>query len=136
MVSIYHSGVPPHPTQHSNIDLSRVREAEAKGVRIVRLFVELYIDAFGIFQKRGYSPDGIYVTFGNMSRAERNKSENIWCVGMKPPHTSMNKCLSVFVANIKTLQGGIYITVKDELIFVIGGLGIVKAGRKKCIYLS
>ena len=26
-----------------------------------------------VFQKRAYSPDGNFVTFGNMSRAERNK---------------------------------------------------------------
>ena len=57
------SQVPPHPTQYASIDMAGVRQGEAEGVRIVRLFVELYMDAFGVFQKRGYAPEGIYVTF-------------------------------------------------------------------------
>jgi len=105
-----------------------VRKAEEDGVRIVRLFVELYMDVFGVFQKRAYAPDGIYVTFGNMSRSDRNKLSNIWCVGMKPPHTDTTECVSVFTADIKKLQRGYYCTVKDERVYVIGGLGIVKAG--------
>lgn len=120
--------VPPHPTQATNIDLSGLRAAEASGVRILRIFVELYIDAFGVFQKRSYAPDGIYVTFGNMCRAERNKLDNIWCVGMKPPHTDMNECLTVFIADIKKLQYGFYATIRGERVYIIGALGIVKAG--------
>jgi hypothetical protein len=120
--------IPPHPTQYANFDLSGLRKAEEDGVRIVRLFVELYIDAFGVFQKRAYSPEGVYITFGNMSRRERNKLSNIWCVGMKPPHTDTTVCLSVFTADVKKLQRGFYHTVKGEIVYVIGGLGIVKAG--------
>lgn len=97
-------------------------------MRIVRLFVELYIDAFGVFQKRAYSPEGVYITFGNMSRRERNKLSNILCVGMKPPHTDTTVCLSVFTADVKKLQRGFYLTVKGEVVYVIGGLDIVKAG--------
>ena len=81
--------------------MAGVREAEAAGVRVVRLFVELYMDAFGVFQKRGYAPDGVYVTFGNMSRTERNKMDNIWCVGMKPPHADSKLCLGVFIADFE-----------------------------------
>ena len=120
-------------TQHFEFDLSGVRAAEAKGIRVVRLFVELYIDAFGVFHRRSYAPDGIYVTFGNMTRAERNKMEYIWCVGVKPPRTSMFECLTPFVLEIQRLQRGFYVQLRDELVFVIGGLGIVKAG--KVLYL-
>jgi hypothetical protein len=108
--------------------MSGVEEAESKGVRVVRLFVELYIDAFGVFQKRQYNPEGIYVTLGNMSREERNHLENIWCVGMKPPGTSDSDCLASFLADIKQLQRGFYLQLKTERVFIIGGLGIVKAG--------
>ena len=110
------------------MDMSGVREAEAKDIPVIRLFVELYMDAFGVFQKRGYAPDGIYVTFGNLSRAERNKMENIWCVGMKPPHTDTKVCLAVFIADLKVLQRGFYTTIRGQEVFIIGGLGVVKAG--------
>ena len=59
--------------------MSGVREAESKGCQVVRLFVELYVDAFGVFQKKHYNPEGIYVTLGNLSREERNLLENIVC---------------------------------------------------------
>jgi hypothetical protein len=125
------SQVPPHPTQHFEFDMSGVRDAETRGCQVVRLFEELYIDAFGVFQKKYYSPEGIYVTLGNLSREERNKLENIWCVGMKPPNTSEEECLDFFVQDKKKLQRGFYVQLQnDKLVFVIGGLGIVKAGSK------
>jgi hypothetical protein len=123
------SQVPPHPTQNFSFDLSGVREAETNGVRVVRIFVELYIDAFGAFQKKYYSPEGIYVTLGNLPRTERNQLDNIWCVGMKPPDTDEAECLEFFVQDVKKLQRGFYVQLQDERIFVIGGLGIVKAGQ-------
>ena len=125
------SQVPPHPTQSFDFAMSGVHdahEAKSKGIRVVRLFVELYKDAFGVFQKKNYNPEGIYVTLGNLSREERNLSENIWCVGMKPPNTSDEECLAFFISDIKRLQRGFFLQLKNELIFVIGGLGIVKAG--------
>ena len=48
------SQVPPHPTQSFDFAMSGVHdahEATSKGIRVVRLFVELYKDAFGVFQK-------------------------------------------------------------------------------------
>ena len=112
-----------------------VREAEEKNSRVVRLFIELYMDAFGVFQKKYYNPEGIYVTLGNLSRAERNKLENIWCIGMKPPNTNLSECLEFFLLDIKNLQRGFYVELENEIILVIGGLGIVKAGRV-CIEAS
>jgi hypothetical protein len=110
------------------MDLSNLRDAESAGIPVLRMFVELYIDAFGVFQKRAYSPDGFYITFGNMSRAKRNKPENIFCVGMKPPHTKMDECLPVFVLDIVRLQKGYNLEIEGKWYFVIGALGIVKAG--------
>jgi hypothetical protein len=62
-----------------------------------------------------------------MSRADRNHLDNIFCVGMKPPDTSMSDCLPIFVQDIKKLQHGFFLTIEGKLYFIVGGLGIVKA---------
>ena len=74
------SKVAPHPTHRFQFDLSELHKAESRHVRIVRVFLELYIDGFGVFHKKSYTPDAIYMTFGNQTRSTRNKLENIWCV--------------------------------------------------------
>jgi len=128
---IFHllSRVSPHPTQKHAMDLSGLRQAELAGIPVLRMFLELYIDAFGVFNKKAYSPDGIYLTFGNMSRAERNKPDNIFCIGMKPPRTTMDEYLPVYILDIIRLQKGYFIDIHDKRHFVIGALGIVKAGN-------
>ncbi len=52
-----------HPTRRSmpSVTCCFYSERQRKMVRIVRLFVELHIDAVGTFQKRAYSPDGTNV---------------------------------------------------------------------------
>jgi hypothetical protein len=119
--------VTPHPTNAYEYDMRAVRDAESKGIRVLRLFVELYIDGFGTWRKVQYSPDGIYISFGNESRQTRNQLDNIHCLGMKPPNTNMNDCLAPIVEDLKKLQTGFLVTVAGHLVFVIGGLGIVKA---------
>ena len=130
------SSIPPHPTQHSKFDLTAIRQAEEMGIRIIRLFVELYIDAFGVYAKKGYSPEGMYITFGNLTRQERNRFENIWCVGMKPPKTSTHECLKGFIEDIQLLQRGFYVCINDEVVFVTGALGIVKAGNMFVLFFG
>jgi len=121
------SKVAPHPTHRFQFDLSELHKAESRHVRIVRVFLELYIDGFGVFHKKSYTPDAIYMTFGNQTRSTRNKLENIWCLGIKPPNTSIHDCLKAFIQDVKRLQHGFYTAVAGEQIFVIGGIGLVKA---------
>ena len=96
--------VTPHPTNAYEYDTRAVRDAESKGIKIVRLFVELYVDGFGLWRKVQYSPDGIYIMFGNDSRADRNHLDNIHCLGMKPPNTDLHACLVPIVDDLKKLQ--------------------------------
>ncbi len=93
--------IAPHPTNVFRYDLSGIRHAEAKGIRIVRVFVELYLDGFGIWRKIKHSPDGIYITIGNQRRCVRIKLDNIHCLGIKSPNTSTNEALRPIIDDLK-----------------------------------
>jgi hypothetical protein len=118
-----------HPCDQHSFDSSRLRAAESAGIEIVRLFIILYIDGFGLFRRAAHTTDGIYAALGNLDRNDRHQLENIWCLGMKPPGTSLDACLQPVLSELKELQRGYYLHLANELkpVFVIGSLGVCLA---------
>lgn len=108
-----------------------------RDMRIFRIFLSLYYDAYGAFSRVYYSIGGIYLTLGNMSYEDRQKTENAFIWGLVPPKHDLTDCLDCLVPQIKQLQSGFKLTLhhpaNDQLgipahnedVWVIGGIGVI-----------
>jgi hypothetical protein len=106
-----------------------------KEIRIFRIFLSLYYDAYGAFNRVYYSIGGIYLTLGNMKYSDRQKTGNAFIWGLVPPDHELTDCLECLVPQIKQLQRGFKLTLhhpstvhsgpRDEEVWVVGGLGVI-----------
>ena len=55
------------------------------GVPILRLWLNIYVDAFGALNRVYHSTAGVYMSLGNMPRTERLKRENMHMIGLAEP---------------------------------------------------
>jgi hypothetical protein len=71
----------PMDFKHFTETSKLVKEAERRGFQVFRLFLVLYIDGFGLYQRATHTTDGIYVTLGNLNRRDRHDLSNLWPLG-------------------------------------------------------
>jgi hypothetical protein len=93
----------------------------------IRIFIDLYYDDFGAFNKAYHKLGGIYIQIGNMNRELRRKLKNHFLIGFVPFGGKFEDVLEEFISDIKELQNGILMTLKDEQVWVTAGFGMATA---------
>ena len=92
-----------------------------------KIFVDLYYDDFGAFNKAYHKLGGIYIQLGNMNRELRRKLRNHFLIGFVPFGGESDDVLREFISDIKDLQNGILMEMRDEQVWVTAGFGMVTA---------
>lgn len=65
-------------------------------IPVLKLFIHLFVDAFGALNRLYHSTGGVYVTLGNMPRAERLKIENMYLFGLAQPGWNITSLIHIF----------------------------------------
>ena len=93
----------------------------------LKIFVDLYYDDFGAFNKAYHKLGGIYIQIGNMNKELRKKLKNHFLIGFVPFGGEFNDTLKEFISDMKELQDGIAMKIKDEKVWVTAGFGMATA---------
>lgn len=122
-----------HPQLPQGAD--RLDRFSGKEMRILRIFLSLFYDAYGAFNRTQYSIGGIYVTLGNMKYNRRQQMENAYVWGLVPPDHDLTECLACLVPQIQQLERGFRMTLHhpstagvaahDEDVWIVGGIGVI-----------
>ena len=84
----------------------------------------MYYDDFGAFNKAYHKLEGIYIQFGNMNRELRKKLRNHFLIGFVPFGKKFEDTIEEFISDMKELQNGILMTIRDEQVWVSAGFGM------------
>ena len=124
------SAVHRHPT--SNFDHSKlftnVAQAEAEGLEVFRVFVQVYMDAFPILSSRkNESSEAVYFSVGNWNQEELQRLDNYFCLGHFPKGVNRHECFRVWLSEFAVLQDGFRVTLSSgKTVFLCGGIGVGK----------
>ena len=92
-----------------------------------KFFIDLYYDDFGAFNKAYHKLGGIYVQIGNMNKELRKKLKNHFLIGFVPFGGEFKDTLKEFISDMKELQDGIAMEIKDEKVWVTAGFRMATA---------
>ena len=92
-----------------------------------KFFIDLYYDDFGAFNKAYHKLGGIYIQFGNMNRELRKKLRNHFLIGFVPFGGELKNTIEEFILDMKELQNGMLMKMKNEQVWVSAGLGMATA---------
>lgn len=107
-------------------DWSAVAEAQARGIKVLRVYVVFFFDDFAVYGKVYHKTGGGYITLGNLPRHLQNLMRNMQPVVLVPPGVSKEEALKPFKDGVRRLQQGYYDTINGERVFIVGGVGISK----------
>jgi hypothetical protein len=98
-----------HPTQnfdHSTL-FANLAAAEKEGLEVIRVFIQIYLDAFPILASRkNVSSNGIYISFGNLDHDQLQKLDNYFCIGHFPKGVDKHECFTVWIKELVRIQDG------------------------------
>jgi hypothetical protein len=114
--------------------MKKLADAQQRGMRVVRLFIAFYVDGYPILLKRKSTVTTVYISFGNGTFEELQKTDNIHCIGKFPAGVNTLECLKVWLGEIKVLEEGFEAVIGNERVFVCGGIGIVRADMPQGYY--
>ena len=85
-----------HPTHTYDFSrlFTKLDAARARGLRIFRLFVSLYFDAYGLFIGKQIPVNAAYVTLGNESFEELQTLDSLVALGKFPKGVDQMDCMS------------------------------------------
>ena len=83
-------------------------------IKHFKIFVDLYYDDFGAFNKAYHKLKRIYIQLGNMNRELRRKLRNYFLIRFVPFGRESDDVLREFISDIKDLQNGILMEMRDE----------------------
>jgi hypothetical protein len=112
---------------------ANLKEASRRRLKIFRIFVAAYADSSTLGSRKRFSPTFIYWSFGNSSPADLQSVDSLHCAGIVPEGASASSCFSVWEPEFQMLHDGFFTILDGELIFVCGGLGIVRADMQEGI---
>src|SRR2546423_3412726 len=98
-----------------------------QNMKHLKFFIDLYYDDFGAFNRAYHKLGGIYVQIGNMKRELRKKLRNHFLISFVPFGGEFSDILEGFISDMKELQSGILMTIKNEQVWVSAGFGMVTA---------
>ncbi|PKC65188.1 hypothetical protein RhiirA1_515098 [Rhizophagus irregularis] len=95
-----------------------------QNIKHYKFFIDLYFDDFGAFNKAYHTLGGIYIQLGNMSRELRKKLRNHFLIGFVPFGGEFEDTIEEFISDMKELQNGIPMMIKDEQVWISAGFGM------------
>jgi hypothetical protein len=98
-----------------------------QNMKHLKFFIDLYYDDFGAFNRTYYALGGIYVQIGNMNRELRKKLRNHFLISFVLFEGEFKNVLKEFISDMKELQSGIIMTIKNEQVWVSAGFGMIMA---------
>jgi hypothetical protein len=94
------------------------------GMKVKIIFLDLYLDSYGAFNRVYYSIGGLYVTLGNLPFQLRQSADNLHIWGLVPPDSNISDCLNeCMIEQIKKLQRGYECIMFGEKVWLVGGIG-------------
>ena len=98
-----------------------------RNMKHLKFFIDLYYDDFGVFNKAYHKLGGIYIQIGNMSHDLRKKLRNHFLISFVPFGGEFNDVLQEFISDMKDLQSGVLMHIKNEQVWVTAGFGMATA---------
>jgi hypothetical protein len=98
-----------------------------QNMRCFKFFIDLYFDDFGAFNKAYHKLGGIYIQVGNMNRELRKKLRNHFLIGFVPFGGEFKDTIEEFISDMKELQNGMLMKIKDEQVWISAGFGMSTA---------
>ncbi|PKC60468.1 hypothetical protein RhiirA1_467974 [Rhizophagus irregularis] len=111
-----------HPSEYSVLS-----PPPSQYKRVLKLFVDIYYDDFGIYQNVYHALGGIYIQLGNMPFDIRKHIRNHFVLGFVPFGGNFDDFIQPFISDMKQLEQGIVMNVMGEDCWVVAGLGSVTA---------
>ena len=90
-----------------------------------KIFIDLYYDDFGTYRNVYHSLGGIYLQFGNMPAHQRKLIKNHFVLGFVPFGGNFDEFILPFISEMKKLEQGKIMKLRDQDVWVIAGLGVV-----------
>jgi hypothetical protein len=119
--------MPTHPMEQHNYNFGRLG-CLPLGVPILRIFLTLYIDSFGAYQRLYRSTSGVYVSIGNLPMYLQQLLRNILQFTLCPPGMPLDVACETMYEQIRELQNGVMVYLGPKLgwNFLVGGVGIFR----------
>lgn len=96
-------------------------------IKHLKFFIDLYYDDFGAFNKAYHKLGGIYVQIGNMGQDLRKKLRNHFLISFVPFGAEFDDVIKEFISDMKELQRGVLMPIKNGQVWVTAGLGMCTA---------
>ena len=77
------------------------------------MWIELFLDSFGVYSTRNTSVTGVYISFSNIRRQMKHFPDSIYTVMLIPPNVSLKEALQPIRSDLIKLQQG-YKALKYE----------------------
>ncbi|GBC04305.1 hypothetical protein RclHR1_05600005 [Rhizophagus clarus] len=98
-----------------------------QNIKHFKFFIDLYFDDFGAFNKAYHKLGGLYIQIGNMNRELQKKLRNHFLIGFVPFGGKFKDVIEEFISDMKKLQAGIPMIMKNEQVWVSAGFGMSTA---------
>jgi hypothetical protein len=98
-----------------------------QNLHFLKIFLDIYVDDFGIYRNTYHSLGGVYLQFGNMPFALRKQLKNHFLLGFVPFGARFDDFIKPVLEDIKSLENGLIMKTLNGFAWVIGGLGCVTA---------
>ncbi|GES95457.1 hypothetical protein GLOIN_2v1483751 [Rhizophagus clarus] len=95
-----------------------------QNIKHFKFFIDLYFDDFGAFNKAYHKLGGLYIKIGNMNKELRKKLRNHFLIGFVPFGGEFKDVIEEFISDMKELQAGIPMIMKNEQVWVRAGFGM------------
>ncbi|KAF0490870.1 hypothetical protein F8M41_021874 [Gigaspora margarita] len=99
----------------------------SKNILVLKLFLDLYYDDFGIYRNVYHLLCGVYIQFGNMPISLKQQLKNHFVLGFVPFGGSFDEFIRLFIMEIKSLESGQIMNIQGQEYWVIASLGVVTA---------
>ena len=89
--------------------------------------LDIYYDDFGTFRTVYHSLGGIYMQVGNMPFELRKRLKNHFVIGLVPFGGKFDDVMCPLLQELQELERGVIMTIGEENIWVVAGVGLVTA---------
>ncbi|PKC56328.1 hypothetical protein RhiirA1_402217 [Rhizophagus irregularis] len=113
-----------HPCEYSALNSP---PSPYNNLRILKIFIDIYYDDFGMYRNTYHSLGGVYIQLGNMPFEMRKHLRNHFILGFVPFGGCFEDFIRPFIKDMKQLEEGILMNVQGRDCWIVAGLGCVNA---------
>src|SRR6185369_4098016 len=98
-----------------------------QNMRQFKFMLDIYLDDFGTFRTVYHSLGGIYMQLGNMPFELRKRLKNHFIIGLVHFSGKFDDVMRPLLHELRDLERGVVMTIGEENIWVVAGVGLVTA---------